>query len=77
MARADEAITVLTEFIKVAGASTAEDELTLAEAYLAKGDKSSAGERLKAAAKLISPDDTLLQERLKKLQAAVAAGGAN
>ncbi len=77
MARPDEAIEELTSLIKAAGSSTAEDELTLAEAYLTKEDKSGAREHLQAAAKLIPEGGTLLTERLKKLEARVAAGGAN
>jgi len=77
MARPDEAIAELTEFIKVAGASTAEDEMTLAEAHLAKNDKAGARQRLQAAAKLIPVGDSQLTERLKKLEALVAAEGAN
>jgi tetratricopeptide (TPR) repeat protein len=77
MARADEAIDELTELIKVAGPATAEDEITLTEAYLVKKDLSGAREHLQAAKKLIPEDDVMLAERFKKLEALVAAGGVN
>ncbi len=77
LARPDEAIAELTEFIKAAGASTAEDEMTLAEAHLAKNDKPGARERLQAAAKLIPVGDSQLKERMKKLEALTAAEGTN
>lgn len=77
LSRADEAITEITEFVKASGAATAEDEMTLSEAYLAKNDLPGAREHLQTAKKLISGGALQLTERFKKLEALVAAGGAN
>lgn len=77
MARPDEAIAELTELINVAGSATVEDEITLTEAYLVKKDLPAAREHLQAAKKLNVGGDAMLTDRVKKLEALIAEGGAN
>jgi Tfp pilus assembly protein PilF len=73
--RHDEAIADLTRLIKLVGTTTAEDEMTLAEAYLGKGDGAGAKEHVDAASKLIPKDDARLAARLKQIEERMTAGG--
>lgn len=77
MERHDEAIAALTRLIELVGSTTAEDEMTLAEAYLGKGDNAVAREHSDAATKLIPEGDVRLAARLKQIEDRMAAGGAN
>lgn len=75
--RQDEAIADLTRLIDLVGSTTAEDELTLAEAYLGKGDSATAREHLAAAGKLIPDGDVRLVTRRKTIEDKITAGGSN